>query len=315
MTANYAAAVQARLDQGRVVLLDGAIGTELERLGAPMHDSVWCGHALESHPELVAEVHRRYIAAGADVITANTYATGGYALEKAGLANKRTVWNRVAVDLALRARAEHAGDRPVAIAGSVSTFETWDHCVASDLAPHFAEQAETLVDAGVDLLIVEALASPADVVYAAVASSRDRGVPVWAAISCLRARDSDQLMLGSQESEHQEKPPRWFEPYGPVAKRVIAMGADAVLCMHSELTITNQAVQVLRAHHRGPIGAYPNAGYWAKPNWSFIDNVSPEDYLGHAREWLISGATIVGGCCGIGPEHIAMLNDGLAERR
>ena len=71
--------LEQRLADGELIILDGAIGTELERLGAPMHEEIWCGHALETHPELVSEVHRSYIAAGADIITTNTYTTARHA--------------------------------------------------------------------------------------------------------------------------------------------------------------------------------------------------------------------------------------------
>ena len=302
------AVLNDRLDQGEVVILDGAIGTELERLGAPMHDEIWCGHALETHPELVSEVHRSYITAGADVITANTYSTARHALQFAGLEDQTGAWNTLAVKLAADARDAHATDRPVWIAGSVSTFGSWHKLTADQLRPSFAEQARILIDCGVDLIILETLASPPDIVCAAVEETRGLGVPVWVALSCLEDRDSGALMHGVEESREHGDIRQPFEPLAPVARRVMAEGGAALLMMHSDLAVTKAAVAELRASFDGPVGAYPNAGYWLRPNWAFVDQVSPDDYVSEAKSWIAAEAQIVGGCCGIGPDHIRALH-------
>ena len=96
----------ARLGKGEIIFLDGGIGTELERLGAPMDHDAWCAVALETHPHLVKDVHRSYINAGADVITANTYAATKIALRNAGIEDKFEEWTRLAVQLAKEALAE-----------------------------------------------------------------------------------------------------------------------------------------------------------------------------------------------------------------
>jgi len=77
--------LQTRLTDGDIIILDGATGTQLERLGAPMHSGVWCAAAIGSHPQLVRQVHEEYIAVGADIITTNTYASGRASLAKSGL--------------------------------------------------------------------------------------------------------------------------------------------------------------------------------------------------------------------------------------
>ena len=120
MTANNDLTV--RLDKGEIIFLDGGIGTELERLGAPMDHDTWCAVALETHPHLVKDVHRSYINAGADVITVNTYAATRIALRNAGIEDKFEEWNRLAVQLAKETLAECDPSRPVYVAGSVSTF-------------------------------------------------------------------------------------------------------------------------------------------------------------------------------------------------
>ena len=110
--------IEQRLANGELLLLDGAVGTELERLGAPMHSGVWCAAAIDTHPELVKKVHEGYLNAGVDIITTNTYASGRQALAKSGLEANFEAWNKRAVALAHEARAETEVDRPVYIAGS-----------------------------------------------------------------------------------------------------------------------------------------------------------------------------------------------------
>ena len=99
------------------IILDGGIGTELERLGAPMDHEAWCAVALESHPQLVRDVHRSYIDAGADIITVNTYAATRHALTNGGIEENFTSWNKLAVQLARETLDASEVDRNILIAG------------------------------------------------------------------------------------------------------------------------------------------------------------------------------------------------------
>ena len=303
--------LEAHLAAGDLVILDGAIGTELERLGAPMHGDVWCAEALESHPDLVLEVHRSYIAAGADVITANSYASPPHALEFAGLGDKTDLWNQKAMAFAKEACDRHATARPVYIAGSVSTFGSWRKLSAEEIAPSFRRQAEILAENGADLLLLETLGSERDVTEAAVRETAGLGLPVWVSMSCLQDRSSGELLLGDEESQDHSETRHSYGSYGLAIEQVMALGGSACLNMHSDLKVALSAVEVLKGHYDGPIGVYPNAGYWQRPNWSFVDQVTPEAYLTEAQGWYEAGARIIGGCCGIGPDHIRALRQGL----
>ena len=110
--------LRQRLDRGEVIVLDGAMGTELERRGVPMDDAAWSAAALITHPDTVREVHEDYIRAGADVIITNTFATARHVLE---MGEQFRELNTRAVALAKEAR-ENAADGAVFIAGSLSTF-------------------------------------------------------------------------------------------------------------------------------------------------------------------------------------------------
>src|SRR5919202_4396073 len=114
-------ALQQRLDGGETVLLDGAMGTELERRRVPMDAVGWDAAALPTHPATVREVHEDYIRAGADVITTNTFATARHVLEPAGMGERFRSLNTRAVTLAREAR-EKVAHAPVSIAGSISTM-------------------------------------------------------------------------------------------------------------------------------------------------------------------------------------------------
>ena len=150
--------VQERLDRGEVLILDGAMGTELERRGVPMNDVAWDAAALATHPDLVREVHEDYIKAGADVIITNTFATARHVLEPAGMGGQFRELNNQAVTLAKEAR-ENVADGSVFIAGSISTMSAHDdHSYeprAEKARDNYQEQAEVLAESGVDVIALE----------------------------------------------------------------------------------------------------------------------------------------------------------------
>ena len=303
--------LEARLEGGGPVILDGAIGTELERLGARMDHGVWCARALADSPDMVHAVHRRYLDAGADVITTNSYSATREAMQRHGLAAHFEDWNRRAARIALEERDRSPRSGSVAVAGSVSTYGRFDALDREPLLDHFRAQGAILVEEGVDLLILESLGSTARTVGAMVSATKDLGVPVWVALSCLRDRDTGAVMHGIEESVEASHVAETYGPLAEAVREVMSIGGSAVLMMHSVRDVTEDAVKVLRAAYSGPVGAYPNAGYWTRPNWTFVDQVSPEVYLDDARRWVEAGATIVGGCCGVGVEHIRAVADGL----
>lgn len=303
--------LETKLSQGGLVILDGANGTELERLGATMDHGVWCAKALADHPDIVRDVHRRYIDAGADVITTNTFSATREALQRYGLGEQFESWNRLGVQFALEERDKSSPDREIYVAGSVSTYGQFSRLDVQTMADHFRAQGQLLVESGVDLLILETLGSTLEVVKTMIAATSDLGVPVWVSISCLKSRTTGTMMFGIEESEETSYASEEYAPFDEAVRQVMSAGGSALLMMHSDRQVTESAVAVMRENYSGPIGAYPNAGYWARPNWTFVDQVSPADYLADAKNWVAAGASIVGGCCGIGVEHIRALHEGL----
>ena len=305
--------LESRLQTGGPVILDGAIGTELERLGARMDQDLWCARALADCPDLVHQVHRRYIEAGADVITTNSFSATRETMRRCGLAAHFEDWNRRSVRIALKERDRSSRANSIVVAGSVSSYGRFGQLDLETMFDHFRAQGEILVDEGVDLLILETLGSTVRTVKAMVNATRDLGVPVWVSISCVRDHDTSAVMFGIEESSEAAHVAETYGPLEEAVRQIMSVGGSALLMMHSVRDVTEDAVKVMRTTYSGPVGAYPNAGYWTRPKWAFVDQVSPDVYLADARRWVEAGAAIVGGCCGVGVEHIRALAEGLRD--
>ncbi len=290
--------LDAMLARGDVVLLDGATGTELQKRGVPMHHKAWSGAAMAEHGDVIRAVHEDDIRAGARVVTVNTFSAGRHSLEPAGLGDEVGAVNRRAVKLAREAR-DAAADAPVAIAGSVCEWvfdKSSRFTEMPDLSESFKEQCELLAEAGVDLIAVEMcqrLPDSALAVEAALAT----GLPVWAGVSCRRVEGKpvqtfDEATRGDLE---------------PVVAELAGLGAGVLSVMHTAVTDIDDGLSIVRRHWDGPLGAYPESGYFVMPHWRFVETIEPADFAARARAWVAGGVRIVGGCCGLGPEHIRAL--------
>jgi homocysteine S-methyltransferase len=305
------ATVRASLAAGEVVVLDGAIGTEILR-----REATWADHQLQSRPELVRAIHASYLAAGVDVISTNTFQLSRRSfaqhfkdaehMRHIGAADLETRWAdllRAGVRLAQEARQAAGLADAVAVAGAMTTLE-W--CFRPDLAPatpvaesEYREIAEVFAAAGCDLLLVETVNSVREAVAAAEAA-RTVGLPYWIAFVPDEAGD---LFSGETLAD------AWLalEPLEP----------DALLVNCAPPADVEAGLRALVKHSRVPVGAYPHIGRFDPPEWMFSDDYPPPRYLELARGWVDSGAQIVGGCCGTTPEHIAMLRElrtGVAAR-
>ena len=293
------AALKKRLDDGDIVILDGATGTELQRRGVAMDPSAWCGVASLANQALLTEIHRDYIAAGAEVITANTFASSRVVLQQAGYGDKVVEINRAAVEAALRAR--DAADHEVVVAGSLSHLAAFDSAKLppaerpSDVeaAESFRELAGILKDAGVDLLLLEMMYHPTRTPLA-VEAALATGLPVWFGLSARRGADGRLLSYFSEADV----------PLGKIVDMIPEQGIDAAGCMHSGAEITGAALAQIRKRFHGPLTAYPDSGYFEMPDWRFHDVVTPARLERFYADWLEAGVQIIGGCCGLTVDHI-----------
>ncbi len=289
-----------RLGQGDSILLDGATGTELQRRHLPTPLPLWSAAALINQPDAVRQIHLDYLAAGADILTTNTFRTYRRTLARAGLGDRAQTLTYRAVTLAIQARRDAGLRSSVWIAGSMSPLED---CYAPHLTPSQAEcdeehgeMAQYLAAAGVDIILVETMNTIREAVAAAAAAVRTR-LPFMVSFVC---GDDRRLLSGETLADAAAA----IEPLGPLALMVNCMSTPAVL----------PALQALRAATDRPIGAYANIGH-SQPDWgwNFSEDISVEAYGRHARNWLAVGAQIVGGCCGTTPAHIAVLADVIYE--
>ncbi len=288
-----------RITSGEVVIIDGATGSELEARGVPMIYDGWSVLAQLEYPEILRTLHEDYIRAGASVIITNTFAAGRHLLEPGGMGDRVADVHRRAVEVAKQAR--DAVGEPVAIAGSVSSY------MADERDPHwlgrlqqtYEEQVSLLAEAGVDLIICEMMQEPRialPAVRAAVAS----GLPVWLGLSASQAPDGSLTNFDSPDQD-----------FGETIDALIATPVGVVCIMHTEIPVVGPAIEMIRQRWDGPIGVYPESGYYERPHWHYVDIIEPETLVVEARGWVAQGANIIGGCCGLGVEHIEVLNRGL----
>ena len=144
---------------------------------------------------------------------------------------------------------------------------------------------------------------------AAIESASCFDLPIWVSISALADRRRREHYLGVEESQQHSKTRLAHEPLAQAVEKIVSAGATTLLLMHSDLKVARPCLDIMRAHHEGWLGVYPNAGHWLRPQWAFVDQIEPSQFVSEADGWYQSGARILGGCCGIGPTHIKALSD------
>ena len=294
--------IKQRLDQGKIIILDGGIGAELEKNGANMDQDLWCGKCSVDNPELVKKVHENYIDAGADVITTNTYGTTPISMKQYGYDNLIDEYNKKSVQIA----KEASKNKNVAVAGSVSTFGSFYKLGLKAMIPGFKEQIKILSEEGVDLIILEAMSSQADIVETIIECSSNINLPVWLSISCVIEDKNKKVMLGYNDTVDSDT--HIYESFEVAIKNFSKLHKGPILIAHSDINVTGHAVKTAKNNFDGVLGVYPNRGYYEKPHWKFVDNMTPEDYLNEARSWVENGVKIIGGCCGVGVEEIKAIS-------
>ena len=307
-----------KIAAGDVVVLDGAIGSEIERLGGKMDSVAWCGVANLTYPDTVRRVHEAYLEAGADVITTNTFASCRHTLEAAGYGDETVTIIRRAVELAKEARDRTAPDRPVAIAGSMSNHMPWiAGTVSSDPAhvpspevekANYHEMAEVLAEAGCDVLLMEML-QDLDHACRVMEAAVETGLPVWTGIST--SQEPDGSMVGWDIAREEESSRlsegtvrRTTEPLESLIDAYCALGPQAVGIMHSSLPSTTGGLEVLFSRWDGPVMAYPEAHGFDVVEGKVRGAVKPDEFAVQCRDWVESGVQIIGGCCGTNIHHI-----------
>jgi homocysteine S-methyltransferase len=292
-----------RLLDPRPILLDGATGTELNRRGVSTDLPLWSAAALLNAPAVLSQIHRDYLQAGAEVVTANTFRTHRRSLARGGHGDSAARLTRLAVELAQAAVAHDAGAanggraRPAYVAGSMAPLED---CYSPELVPPQAEcerehgeMAANLAAAGVDLILVETMNTIREA-RAAVEAAVATGLPVLASFVC---RSDGRLFSGESVAE--------------AAAAIAPLGVAGLLINCTPTTTIHEPFGELAESLSGTTGVrglYANIGHTNDiDGWTSTADVSPLEYARLAGGWLKQGASLVGGCCGTTPAHIAAL--------
>ena len=290
----------------RTILLDGGMGRELRFRGIDVMTSIWSARALIDAPQVVREVHSDFITAGADIITINSYGIIKSDLAWAGIEDRFKELNLLACNLAKEAR--DASGRAVLIAGSLpplaGSFRPDRVGKFEEIEPLYREQAELLAP-HVDLLLCETMSSGNEGRAAAAAATRT-GKPVWV---CWTLHEDRSGRLRSGED---------IDEAAKALADLPVSGALANCCAPESITrAMPQLAQIGMKYVGGCANTFqPIPGDWTLEGKKKTDgslglreDLDPESYAAHASDWLNAGATVVGGCCGTRPAHIAKLKE------
>ncbi len=288
--------------QPALSIMDGGMGGELIRRGVIDRDQLWSAAALLHQPDLVRQVHADYIAAGAALITTNTYSTVPSYLAKGGLEDQYVALTTLGAKIAREVADQHSGS--VQVAGSLPPLDEsyrFDLVpAAADAIPIYAELVQALLPF-VDVFLCETMScSREGKTAASVAAEHGQGKPVYLFWTL---HETPGAGLRSGESiEH---------AVAAVAHLPIAV--FGFNCSTPESILA--ALPELRSLTDKPIGAYPNK-LSIPADWT-LDNdvptgykdISVDEFLDFAQACRAAGANHLGGCCGIGPEYIRALSD------
>ena len=285
----------ASLLSHQIVVFDGGMGTNLYAHGIPYSQ---CFDELNLvRPEVVLEIHARYVEAGAQVLETNTFGANRYRLAEHNLDQQLVAINQAGVFLTRQA----AGDRAL-VAGSIGPLGK--HLIPignlepADAALAYREQAQALVSAGVDFLVLETITHLEEMIVAVRAVS-DLGVPV---VALMTFTEEAKSLVGNKPEEVAQ---------ALSAMNVVALGANCSVGPQGILEVLERMVP----HSRVPVVAMPNAGLPRLVNGRYIYLSSPE-YMGDfARKAVNLGVAAVGGCCGTTAEHIRALAQAVASSK
>jgi S-methylmethionine-dependent homocysteine/selenocysteine methylase len=299
------------MPEGRPALLDGGMGRELRNRGVPILDTIWSANALLVAKDTVLQVHKDYIAAGADIITTNTYGIIRSELKKEGIEDKFVELNRLAGKLAIT--ASRSSEEGVAVAASLpplrGSYRPDLVGKFDEMVPLYREQAEIL-EPYCDLFICETMSSGEEARAAATAAA-EFGRPVWVSFTLLEDK-SGKLRSGETIAEAAAKL-KGLPVSGILANCTAPESIDAAM---PELVKLGKVA-----------GGYANTFQEVPKDWvmdgkkptdgllKLREDLDPEHYAVHAKTWLAAGARVIGGCCGTGPAHIARLKQLIESKK
>jgi homocysteine S-methyltransferase len=294
-----------------LLLLDGALGTELARRGWDVTDSLWSARVLLDHPEAVEQVHLDYLSAGARCITTGSYQISFEGFEQVGFSRHEAAKALMqSVEIAKRARARFLEKLPPAslpiIAASVgpygasladgSEFHGNYNCSYAELLAFHAQRLFCLAKAEPDLFACETIPSWQEAEALLESLLPFPQIPAWFSFTC---RDGLRTAHGELIADCA----RSLSAHSQVA-------AIGVNCTAPEHVIS--LIAQIRANTQMPIVVYPNSGQtWDAASRSWLGKASANSWEQRAVEWVKQGATWLGGCCGTTPDDICQIRAAL----
>jgi len=300
-----------RLGEGTVLVFDGAMGTEIQKLS--LSDKEWNGHhgcneALNLFaPGIIGNIHRSYLAAGADIIETNTFGASAAVLSEYGLGEESRSIARAAAVIA-REAADEVKDRRCFVAGSLgpgTKLPSLGHTGFDEIYDSYLPAIHGLLDGGVDLFLLETCQDPLQIKACLCAirdamAGRNVRLPVAASVT---VETTGTLLVGTEVQ----------------AAVSILAGMEVDIIGINCATGPGQMaphVQELCRSFPGPVLVMPNAGLPQNVNGTLVYAMKPEDFAGELKRFVEQyGVNIVGGCCGTSPDHIRALRTALAGIR
>jgi len=302
------------MTMGKITIMDGGMGRELEKRGAPFKQPEWSALAMMETPEIVKDVHKAFIASGASVITTNSYALVPFHIGEKRFKNK------------CKSLAASSGEMARAAVNETQALIQ----VAGSIPPLFGSYRADLYRpvrvVEIATPLIEGLRPFVDLWLCETQSLIDEPIQIKQLIDNLDVQKKPFWVSFTLEDSKSNSEPllRSGEPVAEAVKAMVAVNADAVLFNCCQPEVIGQAIKTTRAQLASldtkniEIGAYANAfppqPKDAKANEGLSAlraDLTPSSYLNWAQQWVQDGATLIGGCCGIGSEHIAVLSEKL----
>jgi len=278
-----------------ILLLDGPMGTEIDRRGGDTTLPLWSARALIEQPEVVKQIHLDFIKSGADIITTNTFRTQDWTIKFNITGHYAKNLTKLAVELAQEAR--DTLNAKTIIAGSISPLED---CYSPELVPsdlilsrEHKKMVHWLVEANVDVLLIETMNTIREALNV-VKIAQDFDLPLWLSLTC---DDAGQILGGGS----------WSQLVSQLDTNV-----DMLMVNCTSLEGTDKAINQIVELQVKNWGAYPNFGE-NDPLRGWTANTVPEMFENYVQSWLKLKPKILGTCCGALPQHTKKLATAIAK--
>lgn len=297
-----------------LLVIDGAMGTELEARGCNLNDKLWSAKVLVENPELIYQVHLDYFRVGADFVITSSYQASIDGFKRRGLNETESLaLMKKSVELAKKARDDYLNEckqsKTLLIAGSIGPYATLladgseyrgDYQLThNEYATFHRPRVRALIEAGIDFLSIETIPSVSEVKSQLKLLTE---FPTITAYFSFNLRDTEHLCDGTPLSE--------FMNEVNAQPQIIAIGINCIA-----LEKVSGALKTLKNLTDRPLLVYPNSGEIYDPitkTWSCHNN--KDRLVDHIDEWIKLGAKMIGGCCRTGPLDIQQIAEKLKQR-